>query len=387
MRYDLILSGLSDRARRIDDAITARGGSATPQEQHDLDEIHAEFQRIEAEARKPLPRIADPNDPGSRPGMFSGPGPGGPQVWGVTKSGERLRIFAKGEKLADHFRGSGETWGIGDFLRANMGLPVMNQSIIERSPATVPLTISSRIVDMMREKSRLLQAGAITIPTSGPTNLAKITSDPVVYRHTEAVDDVGESAPTFAPVSLDPGTLATRVPVSLEAVEDSPNLDAALMTSISGAFANELDKIGVEKLLADEGIDNSSDNPGTWPGVMAGLGEHLLNNGPFPTALVCHPSDWTARHSATASESGVWLGPPPALAGMLDLETSKMIYGTAVFGRFDLGLCLAIRSDLRIETLRFAKPGHVSHVLMVTMRAEFYVLQPAALFVIGFSES
>jgi HK97 family phage major capsid protein len=57
-----------------------------------------------------------------------------------------------------------------------------------------------------------------------------------VYEHTEAAADISEGSPTFAAVTPNPKTLASLIPLSLEVVADSPNLDNALRTSIAARW-------------------------------------------------------------------------------------------------------------------------------------------------------
>ena len=155
--------------------------------------------------------------------------------------------------------GDGEEY-LGDYVRRQMGVPTVraDAAVVERGSSLVPLFIGNQIIDLVREKARIIQAGAVTIPIQGPTNLCKILTDPTVIEHTEGADDITESFPTFGPVSLDPKTMAARIPLSLEVVQDSPNLDAALRTSIAGAFAGKLDALTVAVILADTGIPDSA---------------------------------------------------------------------------------------------------------------------------------
>ena len=87
--------------------------------------------------------------------------------------------------------------------------------------------------------------------------MCRIDGDPTIYDHAEAVEDITESNPILTPVALAPGTLAALVPVSMELAQDSLNLDNALLTSFSGAFALKLDQLGMTALLANVSIPTS----------------------------------------------------------------------------------------------------------------------------------
>jgi HK97 family phage major capsid protein len=321
--------------------------------------------------------------------------PGGGSSLGVSDSaplsdkfavdieGRMIPVLAKGDKLAASYPrpSEGGDWNIADFVRGSMGIKVQ-ASVIERGAATVPLFIGSQIVDMVRAKARIVQAGALTIPIEGPTNICRIVSDPTVTEHTESANDINESIPVFAPVVMDPKTLAVLIPLSLEIVQDSPNLDAALRQSISAAFALKLDSLSIAKILADTAIPDSatSEPTDTWAGTLKAVGSMLAANQGLPKALICGPGDYIARAGELASTAGSWLGAPPVLKDMLDLETSGMTDGFAILGNFELGFGIAVRQALTLEVVRWGKPGYGSHILVAFARMAGYVLQPNHLY-------
>jgi HK97 family phage major capsid protein len=304
--------------------------------------------------------------------------------WAVDIQGRKIPILARGDKMSVSYpkpSAEGGDWSIADFVRGSMGMKVQ-ASVIERGAATVPLFIGSQIIDMVREKARVVQAGALTIPIEGPTNLCRIVSDPVVNEHTEAADDIDESVPVFTPVVLDPKTLAVLIPLSLEIVQDSPNLDAALRQSISSAFALKLDQLTIAAILADTAIPDSATSEVTdsWAGTLKAVGSMLALNQGIPKACICGPGDYIARAGQLASTGGQWLGAPPILKDMLDLETSGMTDGFAILGNFELGVGLAVRQELTLEVIRWGKPGYGSHILVAFARMAGYVLQPNRLY-------
>ena len=304
----------------------------------------------------------------------------------VDDRGNRFPVLARGEKMATLYprpASEGEEW-VGDFVRGSMGIKTIRAvDVVERGTAITPQFVSNDIIDLIREKARVIQAGAVTIPIKGPTNLCKILTDPTVLQHTEGTDDITESFPTFGPVALDPKTLVARIPLSIEVVMDSPNLDAALRMSIAGAFAGKLDALTVAVILADTGIPDSAagEDCATWAGILAGVGSALALDQDLPKALIAGPGDYIARVGELGTANGNWLGAPPALQGMADLFTGGMTDGTAVFGDFGRGVGIAVRSELTLEMIRWGKPGFGSHVLMAYARMAGYVLQPAALYI------
>lgn len=300
----------------------------------------------------------------------------------VTVEGKRIPVLGKADKLAAKFPApSGNKWSIGEFVRGSLGLKV-SASVLERGTATVPQYVSAQIIDLVRAKARLIQAGAITIPIDGKTNLCRIDADPTVYEHTEAANDVQESAPTLTPVALDPKALVALVPLSMELVQDSPNLDAALNMSLAGAFASKLDTLGIATILADANIPTSASSEATdaWAGTLSAVGSMLAADMDIPKACICGTTDFITRAGELASTAGTWLGAPPVLAKMLDLPTTSMTDGYATLGDFSLGFGIAVLHDLRLEVIRFAKPTYASHILVAYARMGGYVLQPNALY-------
>ena len=65
---------------------------------------------------------------------------------------------------------------------------------------------------------------------------------------------------------------------------------------------------------------------------------------------------------------------------MRELQTMGMTAGTALFGDFTQGFAIAMRSELRVEVVRHAKPTSASHLLIAHMRCDGVVLQPGRLF-------
>lgn len=333
-------------------------------------------------ARSGFPGGATARGDGTSPIGFSNT-PSMNARFAVDISGRKIPVLARGDKMSASYPrpAEGGDWSIGDFVRGSMGLNV-SASVLERGVSTVPLFIGSQIIDMVREKARIVQAGALTIPIEGKTTLCRIVSDATVSEHTEAANDIAESVPVFTPVSFDPKTLTALIPLSLEVVQDSPNLDAALRQSISGAFALKLDQLGIATILADTDVPTSASSEVTdaWAGILAAVGSMLAVNQGLPKACICGPADYIARAGQLASTAGSWLGAPPILKDMLDLETTGMTDGFAILGNFELGFGIAVRQPMTLEVIRWGKPTYGSHILVAFARMAGYVLQPNHLY-------
>ena len=294
-----------------------------------------------------------------------------------------LPALANNQRLASFApRGMDEgDFSLGDFVKASLGL-IRPSATLTGNGGLVPTSTSSQIIDGMRAASTVIQAGSLTIPVGGPVNLCRVDGDPTVHQHVEGLADISESQPTFSPLLLEPRALVATIPISAELVQDSQNLDEALRASISGAFAAKLDALCIAKILADADIPLSpvSQDPATWQGVLSAVGSALQLDQRLPRAHISSASDFIARASQVASTAGNWLNRPEALKEMLELFTTKLAAGTAIFGDLT-GFGVAIRQDLRLELVRFQSPTSFSHLLVAHARAEGYVLQPKKMYV------
>lgn len=297
----------------------------------------------------------------------------------VKADGKKLPVLTAEQKAAQLFTADdGEGFSLGEYARD----AVVGSRKAASGPALVPTSLGGQVIDMVRARTVIVEAGAGTIVIDGPTNLARLTSGPTVYQHTEGEDDIEESDIVATPVTLNPKLLACNIPLTVELVQDSPNLDAVLSTAIAGAFAEKLDALSIATLLADTAIPKSAaaQDPAEWAKVLAAVGAALALKQRLPAAHISAPADWIARASQLASTAGTWLGKPPALSAMKELQTTGLTAGTALFGDFAAAFAVALRSDLRVEVVRHAAPGKATHLLIAHMRADGVTLQPGHLF-------
>ena len=297
-----------------------------------------------------------------------------------SADGKKLPIYQKGQSVAAS-RGSGsdDDFSLAQYCRD----AVIGSAKASSGPALVPTGLGSQIIDKVRAQTVLVESGAGTILIDGPTTLARLTQDPLVYQHTEGADDIEESDVLATPVQLNPKLLVALVPLTAELVEDSPNLDAMLKIALANSFAQKIDIEGLETIFADTGIPDSSvaADPAKWSGVAAAVTEALALGQRLPTAHISNPADFMARAMETESVGGAFLGKPSIFSGMFETHTTGIpAAGTAVFGNFSEAFAIAMRSDLRVEVIRWNKPGSATHLLVAHARAAGVVLQPGKLF-------
>ena len=342
-----------------------------------LDRIEEGLHRLDLKQKEHADEILQLKQRGSALPMDSGVIQTGVKRF-ETINGKSVKYFGRDELLSKSYGTASEDFSLADHVRS-----VILGTKAASSTAVVPVGVSGSIIDRVRARTAVVEAGAGTIVIDGPMNAARLTGDPTVHEHTEAADDVTESDITFSPVGLNPKTLIATVPLTMELVADSPNLDDLLNVALAGAFGGKLDALAIAAILADAGIPTSSVShaTSTWAGVVAAITEALAANQELPTALIGNTADFAARASQLASTAGTWLGAPPVLAAMKDLYTTNIAAGSAIFGRFDEALAIALRQALTVEVIRYGKPGTASHLLVATMRAAPVVLQPGKLFI------
>lgn len=332
-----------------------------------ITELRSQVSRLET-------RLARPGGPGSLE-------PSAGEVKSLkTADGRILPMLSAKQRFADlHRTDDADGFSLGGFARD----AIVGSRKAASGPALVPTSLSATIIDAVRRQTVLVDAGAWTVMIDGPTNMARLTQDPTVYQHTEGATDISESDILAEPVTLNPKMLSALIPLTAEVVADSPNLDTLLTTAITAAFAAKLDALGIAALLANTSIPKSTaaQDPAEWLKVLAAVGSALGLNQGLPTAHVGSPADFIARASQLTGAGGqAWLGRPPALSAMRELFTTGMPAGTALLGDFSAAFAIALRSELRIEVVRHAKPTSATHLLVAQMRADGLVLQPARLF-------
>jgi HK97 family phage major capsid protein len=301
----------------------------------------------------------------------------------MVVNGQKVRALGKNDRMSNHYpmsSGDDNEFSLSHYVKASLGLEKPRLAVTT-GPALVPSFISNEIIDNVRANSVLIQAGALTIPLDGKTNLARIDTDPVVYLHDEAQEDIEESTPVFTPVEMNPRALVALLPITEELLQGSTNLDAALNAAIAGSMSVKLDSLGITAILNDGNIPDSltDQTPATWAGVLAAVGSAMALNQQQPLAHISNPADFISRCQFYGDFG--WLAKPAILEGMLELSTTSVPSGYGIFGDFSKSFAFGVLSDLKVEVIRFAKAKSYTHVLVCHLRAQGYVLQPGRLYV------
>lgn len=328
-----------------------------------------------------------------------------------TPEGKEVPVLSKDQKFTD-LGGvkpqNGNGIGFGEAIRA-MAIGTrdaeirnaLSEGTDQAGGYTVPVELLRQLIDKMRARTTVIRAGAVTIPLeTQKTSIARIASDPsAAWRLENAA--IAESDPTFELVQFNARSLAVLVKVSREVLEDSLNLEQALMNAFAGSMAVELDRValfGTGTAPEPRGVYNT---PGVGSVSMGANGLALSSYDPLidvlqtladanaadPTAAILAPRTASAL-AKLKDTTGQPLRKPDALANLPFLSSTvvptNQTEGTStnasciISGDFTQ-LMIGIRTQLRIELLRELYAANHQYAFVAHLRADVQLAQPPAL--------
>lgn len=239
----------------------------------------------------------------------------------------------------------------------------------------VPTQLSNRIIDLARNKTAVVQAGALTIPMgTNILDLAKVTGDPTAGWKAENAAATASDM-TFDRLRLQARTLMALVKVSVELMEDSQMLAGTLENALSAALALELDRVA----LYGSGTAPEPRGLKNWTGVqtysMGTDGAALASYGPFsqavqlvqtangqPNAVIYAPRT-AGEIDRLVDTTGQPLQPPDSFRALRKYITKQvpvnLVQGAAnnatdaIVGDFSQ-LLIGMRQQIRVEVSREA---------------------------------
>lgn len=387
----LIFDGIVARMRAID---------------ADLDKCETNGRKFERETDFPRDPRANNNRAQNYPVIL----PHGMQA-SDAENGRRVPVFAKGDSIEAFVRQSGaraEGFSFGDLARAMIvggGAPEVRAALAEGTDSaggiTVPVVLSGSLIDQLRARSSVFQAGASTmvLDTGKATTIVRIAGDPTATWRAENAA-VATSDATFDSVSLTPKTLAVVVVASRELVDDSSLLDQALRQSITSAFAAELDRVALMGSGSGSEPKGASKITGVGSVSMGTSGAALTNYDPFvqalgtlrtnnsldPTACILHPRS-DQELNLLKDSTNQPLRRPQAIENLPFLVTSKLpinetqgganTASRAVMGYFP-DLIVGMRMALQIQVLRERYADNYQVGFLASLRADIAVRHAAS---------
>jgi len=264
----------------------------------------------------------------------------------------------------------------------------------------VPAPLSSRVIDLARNQTRVFQAGAQTVPmTSQTLALARLTSEGTPAWKTEGAS-ITAADMVFDRVTFTARTLVRLVQLSVELFEDAdPSSEGIIARSFAGQMAVELDRVallGTGTAPEPRGVLNQSGITSTAHGAA---GSAISNYdwwldaigavraaGFEPNAHIQAPRSSASLSKLKEATTNAYLTPP---AGLLPMLTTKSIPINLTVGAstdtslvFTAGwsnLLVGIRTDFRLRFLgeRYLA-DNLQYAFLAYLRADIQLAQPTA---------
>lgn len=320
----------------------------------------------------------------------------------IDERGNPVRVLGRGERMAERRESS---VGVGDLIRAQITGArneaeerALSEGTNSAGGFTVPTPLASQFIDLMRARSVVMTAGAMTVPMDSQTlAIARLESDPDSgWRNENAA--IAEGDPTFGRVTFTARTLAGKLTLSRELAADSLNVGAMIENAFAQSMAVELDRAalyGSGTAPEPRGVVNTS---GISAVSMATNGAALANydkildtllelknaNAADPTAMIAAPRTEIALAKLKDSQSNPLT--VPGLVSRIPLlsTTSAPInetQGTAttassiVVGDFRQ-LMIGMRQQLEIRVFDQPLAGTGQLLVVAWMRADVQLATP-----------
>ena len=141
-----------------------------------------------------------------------------------AKDGSPVRVLRPNETMAER---RSDSISVGDVIRAKITGPrndaerrALSEGVDSAGGFTVPTPLASSFIDLMRAKTVVSRAGAVTVPMESETlAIARLVSDPDVDWRAENAS-IAEGDPTFDRVTFQAKSLAGMLKISRELAED-----------------------------------------------------------------------------------------------------------------------------------------------------------------------
>jgi HK97 family phage major capsid protein len=274
------------------------------------------------------------------------------------------------------------------------------EATIGAGGALVPSPLSARVIDLARNRTVVLRAGAQTVPmTSSTLALARLTSEGTPAWKTENAA-ITAADMVFDRVTFTARTLVRLITLSVELFEDAdPSSEGVIANAFAGQMAVELDRVallGTGSAPEPRGVLNQSGVTLTAHGAngtaisnydwwLDAIGA-VRAAGFEPNAHVQAPRSSTSLSKLKEATTNAYLAAP---SGLLPMLTTKSIpinvtTGTStdtsyVFTADWSNLLVGIRTSFNLRFLgeRFLA-DNLQYAFLAYLRADVQLAQPSA---------
>ena len=267
----------------------------------------------------------------------------------------------------------------------------------------VPTPLSSRVIDLARNQTRVFQAGAITVPMTAQTlKLARLTGEGTpAWKAENAAITAADM--TFDAVTFTARTLVRLVTLSLELFEDAdPSSEDVIARSFAAQVALELDRValrGTGTPPEPRGVLNTSGITTTTHGANGALiatataydwwldaAGVVRGNNFEPNAHIQAPRSSISLSKLREATTSAYLSPPPSMLPMLvskqvpiNLTVGTSTDCSEVYTGDWSNLMVGIRTQFNLRFLgeRFLA-DNLQVAFLAYLRADIQLAQPSA---------
>lgn len=260
----------------------------------------------------------------------------------------------------------------------------------------VPDALSSVYVDLARNESQLLNAGASLFQMDAARVLIPtVATDPTVEIKAENAAFTG-SDPVFGQLAVEPRTLGILVTISRELAEDGVGVAEILESIMARKIAQMADYYGIQGTGSAQpvGLINNPNIASTsvggaisWFDIADAITSVRVNNHQ-PSGIVLSPSNHGDLMKSTTGDgtnaAQNWLLQPPNSEGMGYYPTNNCPDSAIVVGDFSK-LLWCVRSGARLETSVTAGEAFERHQLKLKLviRADWAVTDASAFHILN----
>jgi len=196
--------------------------------------------------------------------------------------------------------------------------------------------VSGYVIDLARNASCCMKAGAWTLPMDSPeVTLVKVLTDPTAYWLAEH-SAITESDGSFAPIKLKAVVLGTMIRVSQALLEDAPSAGQTIEKMLSSALGLELDRVA---LLGDgatepRGLFNCDDINSYSMGANGAAptnydpfsyaSQYVLEDNGMPTAAIMAPRTFGTLDRLKAATTNQPLVAPQSYLDLKKFYTNQV---------------------------------------------------------------
>jgi HK97 family phage major capsid protein len=264
----------------------------------------------------------------------------------------------------------------------------------------VPTPLSSRVIDLARNATRVFQAGAVTVPMTAQTlKLARLTGEGTPGWHAENAA-LTDADMTFDSILFTARTLTRLVKLSVELFDDSdPSAEDVIARSFAAQVALELDRValrGTGTAPEPRGVLNTSGITTTTHGANgAAITNYdfwldakgvVMGNNFEPNAHIQAPRSSTSLSKLKEATTNAYLAPPASMLPMLATKQVpiNLTVGTStdcseIYTADWSNLLIGIRTEFQLLFLRERfLADNLQYAFLAFLRADVQLAQPTA---------